>query len=306
VELLVVLTIIGALAALLLPAVQAGREAARRTACANQLRQLGVAAASYVAAQGHFPPGVEQRDFNTAVRYRGVPLLAFLLPYFEHGAALAPWDYNDPMNNVNRGAQSPAAVVLPILVCPSDAVPQNPVRLRERDWAYALTSYGGNGGTRSYFPTLATADGMFHTTGPASEPAPHQQPVAPREVTGGLSGTLLFGERTHDDPNFAALANAGGGDRLDEWGWWGASTSRKMIGHVTMSAQAPLNFRLPAYAPGGAAPADLQADIDRRLAAYGSEHPGGANFCLADGSGRFLSNDADDAIMNASSTRTAD
>ncbi|MBL9124297.1 MAG: DUF1559 domain-containing protein [Planctomycetaceae bacterium] len=310
-ELLVVIGIVGLLAALLLPAVQAAREAGRRAQCASQLRQLGIAAHLHADTRGHFPPGVEQWYFNSAVAYRGIPLFAHLLPYLEQSSALVKWDYQDPINNANQGAQSNTAVVLPLLLCPSDVIHENPITMASRNWVYALTSYGGNGGTRSYFPLQATADGIFHTTGEAAEPRARQQPTRPRDVRDGLSGTLLFGERSHVDANYQTFNDAGWGEPLAQQGWWGASTSRKMIGHVTLSAFAPINYRLPfAYAEraGQSPPADsfnaFQAYVDRKLCAYGSEHPGGANFCFADGATRFLNTQTDLKVLAAFSTRS--
>ena len=92
--------------------------------------------------------------------------------------------------------------VLPNLVCPSDQIAQNPIVSATGNWTYALGSYGGNGGTRSYFPSSSTADGVFFTTGPASEPTLNQTAVGPEDITDGLSHTLLFGERSHYDPNY--------------------------------------------------------------------------------------------------------
>src|SRR4051812_44078804 len=88
VELLVVLAIIGTLAGLILPAIQAARESARRTQCMSQVRQLGIAATSHVSAKGHYPPGIQQWFFNSTVSYRGIPLFAYLLPYMEESAVL--------------------------------------------------------------------------------------------------------------------------------------------------------------------------------------------------------------------------
>ena len=310
VEILVVIAILGIIMALLLPAVQAAREAGRCIQCANQLRQLGVAANSYVSANTAFPGGEQQRFFNSSVTYRGIPLFAYLLPYMEHGSTVANWDYNNPMNNVNRGAKSNSAVVLQALVCPSDRIALNPVVDARQGWVYALGSYGGNGGTRSYFPPNSTADGIFHTVGLASEPKPNQLAVRPADISDGLSRTLLFGERSHYDPNYQTFVAAGWADALNQWGWWGASTSRQMIGHVTMSAFAPINYQLPfSYAnhAGQNPPADdstsFQTYVDMRLCAYGSCHPGGANFCFADGSGSFLASDTDPSVLTALSTR---
>lgn len=310
VELLVVIAIIGILAALLLPAVQAARASARRVQCANNLRQLGIAASSHVTAQGHFPPGLEQWYFNSAVSHRGIPLFAYLLPHLEQANVLVHWDYVDPINNANQGSQSNTAIVLPTLICPSDDIPKNPIVMASRDWHYALTSYGGNGGNRSYFPQQSSADGMFHTTGEASEPQHFQRAVLPSQVRDGLSNTILFGERSHRDANYQTFNDAGWGEPLREWGWWGASTSRKMIGHVTMSAYAPLNYRLPfAYeqrsgkTPAADSFAQFQHYVDLRMCAYGSEHQGGVNLAFADGSLRFTSDEIAQDTLLAISTR---
>jgi prepilin-type N-terminal cleavage/methylation domain-containing protein/prepilin-type processing-associated H-X9-DG protein len=310
VELLVVIAIVGVLVALLMPAIQAAREAVRRAQCANQLRQLGLAALNYEDARAEFPSGIRQWYFNTAVSHRGVPLFSYLLPYLDEANILLDWDYNDPMNNVNRGADSNTATVISLFICPSDFIPANPVVESSKGWVCALGSYGGNGGTRSYFPLASTAVGIFFTTGEASEPEQLQKPVTVREVTDGLSKTLLFGERSHDDPNYKSFNDAGWGEPLDEWGWWGASTSRKMVGHVTMSAYAPLNYRVPfnydsrqGQTPAASSFAAFQAYVDLRICAYGSNHPGGANFCFADGSLRWLSNDVEMPVLQALSTR---
>lgn len=311
-ELLVVVAIVGLLAALLLPAMQSAREAARRAVCASQLRQLSLAGSSFETARGHYPPGVEQWYFNGGVSHRGIPLFAFLLPYLEADEVLVTWDYDDPIHNADQGRQSNTAVTMPVFVCPSDEIPQNPV-IAQRNWVYAISSYGGNGGTRSYFPQQASADGIFHTTGEASEPQHYQKPVRMVKVTDGLSKTLLFAERSHSDANYQSFNDAGWGETLREWGWWGASTSRKMIGHVTLSSHAPLNYRLPFsyHERSGQTPsADSFASfndyyVDLRICAIGSNHPGGANATFCDGSTRFLTDDTEHELLAEYCTRAS-
>ena len=250
---------------------------------------------------------------RSSVTYRGVPLFAYLLPFLEESNAVLTWNYDDPLSNATQGQPPRTAIVLATLLCPSDELATNPIVNASHGWTYAeATSYGGNGGTRNYFPPQATADGLFHTTGLASEPQPGQRTVRPREITDGLSKTLLFGERSHSDPNYETFSDAAWGDPLAQQGWWGASANRKIIGHVTLSAAAPLNYRLPFNFAGqaGQSPArrfvqqlsvlHLSADL-RHL--YGSEHPGGANFCVADGSVHFITNDIDPLVLTALSTR---
>ena len=308
VELLVVIAIVGVLIALLLPAVQAAREASRRTHCQNNLRQIGIALHSFESARRTFPPGVEQTQFPVAPVYRGSSLFVFILPHMEAAGIARRWDFDDPATNTVGGTSSLSATHVPLLVCPADAI--DPVPVQQGGAHYALTSYGGNGGTRSYFPTAATADGLFHTTGPASEPASGQSPVKVKQITDGLSHTLLAGERSHDDPPFEQFANMAWTQSLKTWGWWAPAGGRKAIGHVTLSAAVPINYRLP-FTPESASSADppvtdgvsLAHHGDLRLCAFGSSHPGGANFVFADGSLQFLDESLNLDVLGRLATR---
>jgi prepilin-type N-terminal cleavage/methylation domain-containing protein len=299
VELLVVIAIIGVLVLLLLPAVQAARESSRRTRCTNQVRQLALAGHNFHDASGRFPAGVYQLSFAGAPRFRGVTLFVRLLPYLEQANLAQGWDEEDPLNNTIGGTSSKTATKLPVLMCPSDLVPQNPIDSGSGR-VYGLTSYGGNGGSRSYGPQFATNDGNFFVIGPGSQTSPSGQAVRMPEVVDGLSNTILFGERSHTDKShdsFAASVSAPSGqfiNPLGTVGWWGSSGGRLAGGDVTMSAYAPINYRvpLPFGSPGLVPPASdfnsYQFYNDRRMCAFGSSHPGGANFASADGSTKFL------------------
>jgi prepilin-type N-terminal cleavage/methylation domain-containing protein/prepilin-type processing-associated H-X9-DG protein len=300
IELLVVIAIIAILIGLLLPAVQKVREAASRISCSNNLKQLALAAHNYHNDHKRFPPGVYQLNFAAAPKFRGITLFVYLTPYFEQQNVTQLWDMNDPLNNTVGGQAAPTATVVPLLLCPSDNIAVNPINSGSNRW-YALTSYGGNGGSRSFDPTLATNDGIFFVIGPGSQTAPTGSAINIAAVSDGLSNTLLFGERNHTDPNqdsFAANLTAPSGqfvNPMNDIGWWASSGGRLAAGDVTMSAFAPINYLVPAPYSAAATMNPPVTDFnsyayynDRRVCAFGSNHPGGANFALADGSVRFL------------------
>jgi prepilin-type N-terminal cleavage/methylation domain-containing protein/prepilin-type processing-associated H-X9-DG protein len=301
IELLVVIAIIAILIGLLLPAVQKIREAAARLQCSNNLKQLGLAAHNYHSAYEKFPPGVYQLPFAAAPKFRGVTLFVYLLPYLEQDNLARGWDMIDPLNNTVGADQSKTATVLKTLLCPSDAIPQNPVNSGSGGRWYGITSYGGNGGARSYDPQFATNNGIFFVIGPGSQTAPAGSPVRIGDVTDGLSNTILFGERSHVDVNndtFATNLVPPSGqfaNPMGDIGWWASSGGRLASGDVTLSAYAPINYKVPAPYAQRASMVPSVSDFnsytyyyDRRVCAFGSLHAGGANFALGDGSVRFI------------------
>src|SRR5262245_51791819 len=300
IELLVVIAIIAILVALLVPAVQKVRESASRLQCTNNLKQLALAAHNYHGDKKKFPPGVYQLSFAAAPKFRGVTLFVYLLPYLEQDNLGRNWDMVDPLNNTAGGQFSKTATVLPILLCPSDSINVNPINSGSNRW-YGLTSYGGNAGTRSFDPQFATNDGVFHVIGPGSQTAPKGSAIRMADITDGLSNTILFGERCHRDPNhdsFVANLSGGSGQSLQPIatvGWWAASGGRLAAGDVTLSAFVPINYKVPAgfssaatMSPPVSGANSYQYYNDRRICAFGSSHPGGAEFALADGSVRFI------------------
>src|SRR5262245_48938611 len=94
VELLLVVAIIGSLVALLLPAIQAARESARRASCLNNMKQLGIAIANYESVNRHFPPGaIWDRWPPPDKRRRHGSILVHLLPYIEQQALFDAFDF---------------------------------------------------------------------------------------------------------------------------------------------------------------------------------------------------------------------
>ena len=114
VELLVVIAIIGVLVALLLPAVQAAREAARRTQCSSNLKQVALALINYEGSNGALPNGAPTQ-FQTGI---GGTWVLKIMPYIEQQAAFDLYDVHLPVSHVNNRAA--VTTVLPTLVCPSD------------------------------------------------------------------------------------------------------------------------------------------------------------------------------------------
>lgn len=318
VELLVVIAIIGTLIALLLPAVQAAREAARRVHCTNTLKQISLAAHTYHDTAGSFPPAIVfTRYYPTpTARYVGVSLFVHLLPYIEKESLRAQWAVGDP-ESVFSGGRDALSAVGPNLLCPSEPESGNPLYYDRHVWGLAtdryikVTSYAGNGGTRSYHPDSGylMADGIFFHVGPNSKPQADQQPVRLADITDGVSNTLFFGERSRWDPNYNTFAAQGWDWAFRYYGNW-CGTSRQALSHVTLSSYSPINYRLPfdyehraTASPPASNATDFKYYIDLRVCAFGSSHPGGANLSMGDGSVRFISETISMITLRALSTR---
>jgi prepilin-type N-terminal cleavage/methylation domain-containing protein len=119
IELLVVIAIIGALIALLLPAVQAAREAARRSQCVNNLKQIGLAVHNYVQTNSVLPIGQGDEPANT---FNGWSSLAMMLPQLEQGAVFNSINFQIPDGSVPGSFQNQTseAVRIATFLCPSD------------------------------------------------------------------------------------------------------------------------------------------------------------------------------------------
>jgi prepilin-type N-terminal cleavage/methylation domain-containing protein/prepilin-type processing-associated H-X9-DG protein len=300
IELLVVIAIIGVLIALLLPAVQKVREAANRAKCANNFKQLALAAHHHHDAQGAFPTGLHQGVQTEDGRYaEGTSWMVELLPYIEQDNLQKKWDYADFHNNVVGGTNAPVAQILSIHRCPSDQLNlrvnwDDSHTVIEQAWGYyGIGSYCGNAGRRSYPGNQLTQDGIFSL----------DSNVRLGDVTDGSSNTFLFGERSHGDLEYDRIASASHHYYypLTDIGAWGlvlAGLPGGFLYENTLSTPVPINYRVPSSAP-----LDDQPTIHDRLCAFGGGHPGGANFAFADGSVRFLSESIPLQTLQALSTR---
>lgn len=335
VELLVVIAVIGVLVGLLLPAVQAARETARRMSCQNNIKQIGLAVHLFENQYKHLPPGLKTYTAKGAsgnvTNWYGNPVFAYLLPFVEQQNVYERWDWSETMLAATRNTrersndraalsrhslEAVSASSIPTFLCPSDLTGNGePVELDyvERGYCtgfFGRTSYVANGGSHStYFrdPDMA-ADGTFFMTGEDSQPEDYQdklrdfeQPARFASIVDGTSHTLLFGERWHYDPVF---------DRklhfhpqkfsrypIASWGVWSWTGGGNGTTHLSCSTRVPINYETPEEAPSD------YFHVNLRMSAFGSAHPGGANFVFSDGHVEFLSESINMAVFRAMGTR---
>jgi prepilin-type N-terminal cleavage/methylation domain-containing protein/prepilin-type processing-associated H-X9-DG protein len=294
VELLVVIAIIAVLIGLLLPAVQKVREAANRMSCLNNLKQIALAAHTFHDTHKRFPNGAHLPVLVGGVPTRGTNLWVELLEHFEQDNLYKKWD-PDNRKNVAGGTNATQAQVIKLLICPSDSLPETVVDYSATvtpSWCwgfYGMSSYGGNAGTRSLPIGNISRDGIFWI----------DSRVCLTGIKDGSSNTLLFGERRHRDPEFDDRQPVvfPGTTPIAGYGKWGfVAGGAGAMANVTLHSAVPINYVMP-------------SDGDRlallnRCSAFGSGHPGGANFAFADGSVRFLSDQMALPTLQALSTRT--
>ena len=295
VELLVVIAIIGLLVALLLPAVQAAREAGRRTQCANNLHQIVLALHNYESAKRTFPPGFISQvtgpwpgGGNDAVPEAGPgwSLIAMALPYMEQDGLHKQINFNLPIADpANQAARS---TTISLLRCPSDAwegpVSVWPASTGLNDLApnsYVACLGGGDPANAPGFTAMYEQlpfNGMFHR----NLAIPHAG------VTDGTSNTIGLGERAcMFSPN--GWAGVIPGARTVFSPWMAArrneavgATSRPAITITTVHVRST-GPNAPTASPG----------------AFWSPHTNGCYFVLMDGSTRLITTSVDVRIFRA-------
>ncbi|MEO0529731.1 MAG: DUF1559 domain-containing protein [Planctomycetota bacterium] len=267
VELLVVIAIIGTLVALLLPAVQSAREAARRTQCQNHLRQIGLALLAYHDTHAALPVGCVDCQLPPKVdRPKVTAWQTWLLPFLEEGPLFDQIDTTLPAYEADN--LIPAATVPSVYLCPSTA--DESLASTHIAWrGAAFTDYGGlygvegTGNEEPDFFAVQTLSPEFLGV------LIYEHAVPFREVTDGLSKTAAVGEM---------LIRRESGQC--EW-----VNGQSLFAHEKST---PVNGR-----------SGLGNDI-------GSPHPGGAFVALCDGSVAWLASDTEQSALNAMLTKAGE
>ncbi|UUO07841.1 DUF1559 domain-containing protein [Blastopirellula sp. J2-11] len=264
VELLVVIAIIGVLIALLLPAVQQAREAARRISCANHMRQVGIALHNYHDTHLKFPFG---RIGDTTVEQQCA--LTMLLPFVEQGSLYNQFDFSLPLMTKSGSSITPN-VNTPLIttrlegfLCPSN--PQDEGRYvtsqlpgRDHAWGthYVPVAHSGKDGASARTAPLGIVgsdrDGLFY----------YASKTRFRDITDGTSNTLAFTEIVGDAP---------GSNDLFAWAMFSGGAGVK----------GGVNSNFPDLDGFYTASDDFTGPS--------SYHPGGCYVSLADASVRFIS-----------------
>ncbi|MFL5329946.1 MAG: DUF1559 domain-containing protein [Gemmataceae bacterium] len=301
IELLVVIAIIAILIALLLPAVQKAREAANRTRCRNNLKQIGLAIHNYHDSNNFFPPGYSATNPGPSFEDDNGPgwgWAAHLLPYVEQTALSASIDFKQDIKApVNENAR---ATIVSIYLCPSDP----------GDQVFTVTAAGGSPMMEATGQPLRVAHGNY--IGVFGQPEISADPgfldpdrglqrrgmfyrnsrLRFSDVTDGTSMTLFVGERS---TNIAYST------------WVGAITGAEVPPHqpnpYSYDAEGAPVLCLGHSGDENDIPPHTPNSIVAHVDDFWSFHPQGVNFLMVDGSVQNINNTINPVIWRALATR---
>jgi prepilin-type N-terminal cleavage/methylation domain-containing protein/prepilin-type processing-associated H-X9-DG protein len=282
IELLVVIAIIGLLVALLLPAVQAAREAARRAQCVNNLKQLGLALHTYETASRSFPPGyISNFDTSGNDTGPGWGWAVMLLPHIEQKPLFDTVNLNLPIEDASglTSRLTPMAVFL----CPSDSAPLT--------WTAVTRDQSGIPLQSVCQVAEANYVGMYGTSDPGVDGDGvffRDSNISISSITDGTAQTIAAGERAY------ALGVAA---------WVGSVTGTSLFPLTDDGIGYPRVENAPGmmlgHAGGNLGPGAPNSEVNQ----FYSRHSGGVNFLFADGHVSFLKTTLNPNTFRALATR---
>lgn len=293
VELLVVIAIIGVLVALLLPAIQAAREAARRMSCSNNLKQIMLGVHNYSAARKMFPSAAER---NTTADSHSIGLHVAIMPYLEQTAITNAIGKNKNVSNIDSVLRN---TNIPMFWCPSR--PQEDPDEYVTEVGYYASTYYGNMGAG--FPDSRWLLEAAHCGNVAMDGVfiPYIS-IDPKDVTDGLSNTFALGERTYQIRSFFS-------------GAWFLGNANFVVGKANDPSKVCVDSSksmrwgigtpesLGYYVSSNLVPPGANKNILFNDLFWGSEHPGGCHFAYADGSVHFVSDSTSLSLLRNMATR---
>jgi prepilin-type N-terminal cleavage/methylation domain-containing protein len=329
VELLVVIAIIGTLIGLLLPAVQSAREAARRTSCQSNIRQLALAVHSYESARRHFPPSMIHTPGTMFQNNNGSwGILGRTLPYLEEGAAAVKIDLEKPWDQPPNSTTGVPTTRISLFVCPSEK--NDTVRTKNNAPFVYPFSYGfnfgtwfvydpatGGGGDGSFQPNSKFRAGMFsdglsktfclaevkaftpyvrNTSDPGSTYPPSMPPDNPAQVAVLAAGSP-------SDPKLGATTNDCTGHtewpdgRVHHSGFTTVFTPNTRVPHTVNGIEHDIDYS--SRQEGNSATVKTFAAITSR-----SHHNGLVGVAMMDGSVRTVGDDIAPTVWRALGTRS--
>jgi prepilin-type N-terminal cleavage/methylation domain-containing protein/prepilin-type processing-associated H-X9-DG protein len=268
IELLFVIAIIAVLIALLLPAVQQAREAARRSQCKNNLKQMGLALHNYHEAFQTFPPGyIAGPDTTKTTPGWGWPVL--LLPQLDQAPLYNQLNLNVPIQDPTN--TTAIKTLLPVFLCPSDIIAEGPFNITDSTAPTPVvvisttpSSYAGSVGNDS--------SDVDDNINPGGGVLFRNSNVRFADITDGTSNTIVIGERSWSQTN----------------GIWVGAPDGGRIRAGQKNPFVPLDEAASFGILGHAHWINILTDPDGGMDDFSSLHSGGAQFLFADGSVRFL------------------